>query len=176
MKWWLVFVAACALTIDTCSAETMATWQRVPFDDVGASTLVELYQPSGESAHAYFGYRCYSEEDKFGIDSVAYFVKLDNYDMACMKDPKANVTLTIDGKSYPFVFTCTSSGGSVYLEWGIGSRADLNNKYELDQAIDKSRSKEMLVTVTDTKHYVFRASLKKASIRNAVHSVCFKKR
>jgi hypothetical protein len=171
-----------ALVVLVCSnpssAEKLSDWQRVPFDNDGASVLVQLYQVSGQPVPAYFGYRCYNDQDKFGLGNAAFFVKLDNVEMACLKNPVQNVTLLIDGKSYPQVYQCDEKrlGGALYFEWGSESRADLNNMYDLDVAIDKSKSKEVLVTITDKNHFMFKGSLKNASIRKKLMNACAPKR
>ena len=173
----LLALAAFALVLSTGTsmAQKLPDWQRVPFDDSGESASVELYKPSGEPGAAFFGYKCYNDPNRFGLDNVAYFLKLDNAELACMKNPISNVTLTIDGKDYPFVFKCDAkrlgvgSVGSLYFEWGVDSRADLNNMFELDQAIDKAKSKVMKVFVSDKNHYLFRGSLRNASIRKKVN-------
>lgn len=176
----VLFSTAVGLILSTtiANAEKLSLWQRSSGDPDGQAAMVQLYTMAGEPAPAYFGYRCYNDVDKFGLGNSAYFVKLDNVKMACMKDPVTNVTLSIDGKREPFVFKCDSRslGGSIILEWGVESRADLNNMYDLEQKIDKSKSKEIIVAVTDTNHYLYRGSLKNAGIRKAIDKDCIAKR
>lgn len=170
MKILAISVAAIVFGAGICHAQKLPAWERGPSDDAGASAMVELVKLSGNAAGAFFGLRCYNDPDKFFLGNSAYFLKIDNTEFACLKDPVTNVSLTIDGKTYPYTFRCDdkimAGGGSLYFEWGEESRADLNNMYDLGRVMDKARSKEMIVSVTDKNHYLFRGSLQNASIRN----------
>jgi hypothetical protein len=154
------------------AAQNLPPWARNVEDPEGHSASVKLKTMSGEDGAAQFGYRCYNDKDKFTVGSGAYFIILDKPGSVCMKDPIQNVSLYIDGKAYSDVFDCQMRGRSLYLEWGERSRADLHAQDEFSNAVDRSRSKEMFVIITESKHYSFRASLKNALVRKQVYTAC----
>lgn len=156
------------------NAQRLPSWVIGEDSGEGVSAMVELVKLAGDAAGAFFGYRCFNAPNRAALGNGAYFLKIDNTDIACMKDPVTNITVTIDGKAYPQTYRCDDKAlalggqGSLYFEWGENSRADLNSMYEFSRAIDKSKSKEMIISVTDKNHYLFRGSLRNASLRKTV--------
>lgn len=167
-------VALLLLSIAAVSkAQNLPAWRRNSPDPQGHSASVRLIDMTGSESLAEFGYRCYFDADKFLLGNGSYFIGIDKpTDLSCMKDPIQNVSIVIDGKTYSNRFDCEISGGTVYLELGERSRADMHAMQEIDVAMDRSKSKEMIVTITDRKHYLLRGSLKGVIIRKQVYTAC----
>jgi hypothetical protein len=151
-------------------------WVRGIGDAEGHFAAVEIKSTSGGSS-AYFGYRCYKQEDKFGLGNGAFFLVIPSKGQACLTNPVFNVTLIVDGKYFPNEFKCDpkKEPNSLFFEYGEESRIQLREMAEIEAAIDKAKRKEIQIAITDTFHQFFIGSLKNASIRKNVYTACNRK-